>query len=133
MWVRVLLLSLPVMFIAACIMLRDYALWLAENILPECVTYSEFGIYCPGCGLTRCILAVMNGDILLAIRNNAAVMALILFVILFYGEIVLFSFGKDVHLLPRNVWFWVTFGVLCALYIVLRNFVPQLQPISLSA
>lgn len=127
-WVRVLLLSLPVVFITACVLLQDTALWIAENVLPECVSFVELHIYCPGCGLTRCILAVMNGRLWLAVRCNAVVTMLFLFIALLYTELVFLSFGKDVYLLPRKAWVWILFGIMAAGYFVLRNFIPELQP-----
>jgi hypothetical protein len=128
-WVRIVLLALPFVFVICCILLRDTAYYIAENLLPECESYSNLGIYCPGCGLTRCILAIMSGDLWLAFRNNAVIFCLFTFVALLYAEAVFLSFGKDVHLLPRKAWFFIAFGVCAVLYLVLRNFVPILEPV----
>ncbi len=132
-WVRILLLLLPVIFVITCVLLQDTALWIAENALPECVSFAELGIYCPGCGLTRCILAVMNGDLWLAFRNNAAVTVLFICIVLLYAEMIMLSFGKDVHLLPRKAWIWILLGIAAGAYFVLRNFIPELQPLPLIA
>ncbi len=128
-WVRIVLLSLPLLFILGCIFLRDTAYGIADNLLPPCNTYVSLGVLCPGCGLTRCIMAVMDGDLLLALRSNAAVVFLFLCIGLFYAEIVLLSFGKDVRILPRKVWFWVTVGIIAAVYFVARNYIPELAPL----
>lgn len=128
-WVRAVLLSLPVLFVLGCIFLRDTAYSIAANLLPPCSTYALLGVLCPGCGLTRCIMAVMNGDLLLALRSNAAAVFLFLCIGLFYMEIVLLSFGKDVHILPRKTWFWITVGIIAAVYFVARNYIPVLAPL----
>lgn len=127
-WVRIALLLLPVILLAAALLLRDFAVYLAREVLPPCNTYTLAGIYCPGCGLTRCILALMEFDVLLALRQNAVIVMLLVLLLLLYAEAVLLSFGKDVHLLPRFAWFWILFGILAAGYLVLRNFVPWLMP-----
>ncbi len=130
-WVRILLLSLPVIFVAACILLRDFAYSLAVNVMPPCDTYSKLGFLCAGCGLTRCILAIMEGNLFLAVRSNAAVFLLFVCVVLLYIEILLLSFGKDVRILPRKPWVWVIVGILAAVYFVLRNFFDVLAPLPL--
>lgn len=132
-WVRAVLLSLPVIFVLCCIILRDYAFYIAQNYLPPCVSYSHLGIYCPGCGLTRFILAIMSGDLWLAFRCNAVIFCLFAALIAIYAEFVLLSFGKDVHLLPRKPLFYVIFAIAAAVYFVLRNFVPILEPPALIA
>lgn len=41
--------------------------------VPLCVVYHLTGLHCPGCGATRAIHALLDGDLMLALRNNAAV------------------------------------------------------------
>ena len=128
-WVRILLLAVPIAVIAGAVLLRDTAVQLAKEVIPPCVTYERLGIYCPGCGVTRCILALMQGNLWLALRNNAAIIALLFMLVLLYAEAVLLSFGKDIHLLPRKSWFWIAFGSCAAVYFAARNFIPELMPV----
>ncbi len=37
-----------------------------------CVFHSLTGLYCPGCGITRMVMSLMNTDIRGAVRYNAA-------------------------------------------------------------
>jgi len=127
-WVRIVLLSLPAIAVIGCILLKDFAVYIADNFIPSCDFYSSFGLYCPGCGLTRCILSIMHGKIWLAFRCNAFAFCMILGLLILYIEAVLLSFGKDVHILPRKSWFYVAFAVASAVYLILRNVVPILAP-----
>ncbi|MBQ8515814.1 MAG: DUF2752 domain-containing protein [Ruminococcus sp.] len=131
-WIRIGLTALPAVLLLAAILLRDNAVYLAEEVIPPCNTYELLGIFCPGCGLTRCMLALMHGNVWLAFRCNAVVVLLLLALVLLYAERVLWCFGRDVRILPRMGWFWICFGICAAGYFVLRNFVPELSPPSLN-
>lgn len=39
--------------------------------IPECPIHYLFGIYCPGCGVTRALKALINGNIKNALHDNA--------------------------------------------------------------
>ena len=42
-----------------------------ENVwFPKCVFYQITGLHCPGCGATRSLHALANGNFYLAVRNN---------------------------------------------------------------
>ena len=95
-----------------------------------CPSYTFFGIYCPGCGTTRAVKALLGGDILLAIRQNAAIPALILLAALYYLEFALKIFGVRFRIPPlHNVKFMVILLVLWLAYFILRNFIPAIAPI----
>lgn len=42
--------------------------------LPLCPTYHLTGLHCPGCGASRAVHALLDGDLPLALQNNALVM-----------------------------------------------------------
>lgn len=46
--------------------------------IPECVILKTFGIYCPGCGATRAVYSLYNGDILQSIYYNPIIIYLII-------------------------------------------------------
>jgi hypothetical protein len=45
---------------------------------PRCFFNMTTGMHCPGCGLTRCLHALLHGDILQALAYNALAVVLIL-------------------------------------------------------
>lgn len=55
-----------------------YALWCkATSWHIPCVFHKITGLYCPGCGITRMSLALLEGNFRVAFRSNAAVFILI--------------------------------------------------------
>jgi hypothetical protein len=41
----------------------------------RCPIYALTGFYCPGCGSTRAVRAILNGDLQLAFHDNALLLA----------------------------------------------------------
>nr|WP_228019647.1 DUF2752 domain-containing protein [Brachybacterium epidermidis] len=41
--------------------------------IPLCVVYHLTGLHCPGCGAIRSVHALLDGDLALALRNNALI------------------------------------------------------------
>lgn len=93
-----------------------------------CVFHLATGYYCPGCGNTRSAEALLRGNILLALRNNAVLPFLTLVLLILYIELIFSALGKPKKILPRKAWLWWIIGGLFAVYLVVRNFVPVLAP-----
>ena len=109
-------------------MCRERFMRLAE-LMPECSVYKYTGYYCPGCGNTRSVRALMHGDILLALRNNPTLPFCGLIGLLGYAEFLIGFSGRNIKLVPRKLWFWILVAVLFAAYFVVRNFVPAIAPV----
>jgi hypothetical protein len=54
---------------------------------PKCFFYTFTGLYCPGCGTQRAIVALLHGDILKALRENF--LAVSAFPFLIYSFVIL--------------------------------------------
>jgi len=83
------LLTLGVLLVlgaAACIVLlavppgSPHAKW-----LPKCMFHQMTGLYCPGCGATRALSAMLHGDLKSSLHNNLLLfplLALIVFLLM---------------------------------------------------
>src|SRR5699024_3622710 len=44
-----------------------------QTDIPLCPVYHLTGLHCPGCGAIRSVHALIDGDVLLALRNNVLI------------------------------------------------------------
>lgn len=97
--------------------------------LGVCTFYMLTGIYCPGCGNTRSVTAMLHGHFLTAVRNNASLPFISLLLLCLYIELLFDIFGKPVKILPRKTWLWCSVIGVFMVYFVVRNFIPEIAPI----
>ena len=85
------------------------------------------GYFCPGCGNTRSIIALVNGYIILSLRYNPFIILLFVFLILLYIELFTSTFYIHKKIIPRsNKFLFVTLGIMIIYYFI-RNFIPILM------
>lgn len=89
-----------------------YRFWLHAFIaLPPCLFYEHLGIYCPGCGGTRSIFALLSGNLFLSVYYNPIVLYCVLIVGLY---LILQTFdrlrGKKEYSMPFSP-FYVYVGI----------------------
>ncbi len=81
------------------------------SFLPPCTFYEATHLYCPGCGNTRALRALVHGDILLSLRCN----------ILLLPGIAMVFFLFMVPRLSRSRTLCRTVLVIVLLFSILRN------------
>ena len=79
--------------------------------LPKCMFYQWTGLYCPGCGSTRALSALLHGDIRASLHNNVLLIP--------GGLLLVVLIVKPGISLKRPV--AVTIAAIVIAYAVLRN------------
>ena len=92
-----------------------------HSFFPTCMFHAATGLYCPGCGATRALYALLHGNFLLALKDNALFMATLL-VLAGWSARFIFRRSKrqpvTFSLSPNFLW---GFLVVAVVFAVLRN------------
>lgn len=107
---------------------RDFIMSLAP-LLGGCTFHKMTGLWCPGCGNTRSVNAMLHGHFLLALRNNISLPFIASVLFCFYIELVFSIFGRNIKILTRKAWVWWTILALFGVYFIVRNFIPAIAPV----
>lgn len=94
----------------------------SSSLFPACPLHSLTGLNCPGCGATRGMHALLNGDVLAALDYNVLLVGFVPLMI--YGFVVLISLGVRGRAVPPPIYFpQLIFGFSLVLlaFGVLRN------------
>ena len=114
----------PALLITVIVLLAAAALWflMGKPTISYCWFYSEHHIYCPGCGCTRALIALLRGDLLQSLYYNPAVAYTvgILGVYLVSQTIQRLRRGRGWALRYADWWFSGLLGILAA-NCLLRN------------
>lgn len=92
-----------------------------HSFFPACMFHAATGLYCPGCGATRALYALLHGNFLLALKDNALFMATLAVLAVWSVRFLLRKLKSQpttLNLSPKFLW-----GVLVAamVFAVLRN------------
>lgn len=128
---RILVIVIPILAVLTTIVAAR--LLLRYVTFPPCPFYKLTHIYCPGCGNTRMVRALLQGNLLLAVRQNAMPFLLFGGFVPFYIEFAV-SFWKPGFTIKliHNRWVLAAFGVVLVAYAVARNFIPAIAPVTLT-
>lgn len=97
---------------------------------PPCLLYKVTGIYCPSCGITRAVEALLSGDILLSVRQNGFLFIYIFCVLWIYLELfVKIVLEKKFKFSILKLKFLYALLIILGIYTVLRNIFPVLAPL----
>lgn len=65
-------------------MIEELKAWLDTLPFLECQLREEIGLYCPGCGGTRAVLSLLQGNIIESIKYNPIVVYAIVVTIIYF-------------------------------------------------
>lgn len=120
---KILVIAIPIALATALLLLKDSIVLWAQTF-PDCPFRELTGLYCPGCGNTRSVLHLLDGDIIMSLRYNIVPIILILIFTMLYLEWISIAFSKHKVVLPRKTSFWIIFVSIIMAYLLLRNFIP---------
>lgn len=88
-----------------------------------CVFHAVLGVYCPGCGITRMLFALIRFDIVEAFGYNQFMFIVLpIFAIFFIHDIYIYIVGKKNYWFKKiPKWVYITLLVLVFVWMILRN------------
>lgn len=111
-----LLLSIPLFF------LYRFVMTLLPRRLSGCILHDFLFLYCPVCGGTRALSALLRLDLLAALRYNAFVVFVFFVFLVLDGIAWARFFQKRTPLFRISAPFWICAAVLLVAFGVLRNY-----------
>ena len=94
-----------------------------------CFIHEIFGIYCPGCGITRMLLSIIKLDFIGAFRYNPLLFILLPFgLYLFIDNIYSIYKNKEPIYKKINNKVWIILIIILIIYGILRNIYVPLAP-----
>ena len=86
----------------------------------ECPIFHYLNIYCAGCGATRMVIALLQGNIYQAFRYNPLMFILLILGII-YGIWMIIYYIKNKMILVPTLKIWLIIIGVMIVYMVLRN------------
>ncbi len=114
---------IPLMYFSAVFVIRNIT-------LPPCIYYTTAHIYCPGCGFTRAVEALMRGDVLLSLRQNPLLIIGMVLLAVYYIGFLVRAFGGSLKIkfLHSTGILWASL-IFLSVFTVLRNVIPAFAPV----
>src|SRR5438067_7322505 len=92
------------------------------SLYPRCVFHTVTGLHCPGCGTTRCLHALLHGQLRQAAAYNALALLALPFLLVWAARRALaFLRGVPVRARPLPRWAYVVLVGAVLAFFVLRN------------
>lgn len=86
-----------------------------------CIFHTVTGYYCPGCGATRALIALLDGHLVESVKYNPIILLAALVWLAWFLEELLRLAGRAKKIIPRSGGFWIAVLGMFFCYGVLRN------------
>lgn len=104
-----------------------FFLYTKINIFIPCIFHELTGLYCPGCGITRCLVSIIKLDFMQAFRYNMLVFILLpIFIFIGIKKYYCWLLNKQCFLFSNR--FYITLAIITILFGILRNIFPVFAP-----
>lgn len=92
------------------------------GVYVPCIFRKITHLYCPGCGITRMLAAILTGDFYQALRYNPLICILLPLVIVYLVDYLINQARGRKSLLVRTPnWVWILMIVALVIYGIMRN------------
>jgi hypothetical protein len=109
------LVSIPAFVILGFIFLK----FIQPKMIVPCVFYMFTGFYCPGCGGTRAVMALLKGNFLLSLWYHPLVIYAVVIYVLYMASHTLAFFSPSIRGLKyRNAYLYIALGIVAVNFIV---------------
>jgi len=91
--------------------------------IPTCFVNKKFGILCPSCGGTRCVVNLILGNIKESFLYHPVFFIMIIYLVIVNILYIVNSVREKeiaTYLYPKMK-FWITFLIILAIYTIIRN------------
>lgn len=107
------------LFAVAYVLRASEPLWMPLRM--PCLFHLKTGLYCPGCGATRCVTRLIHGDLLGAVRANAGMVYALMWLL---GWCIVSTYCAWKPRARPQLSYWWLWGSLIAwlVYVIVRNF-----------
>ena len=116
-----ILIELGIVILALIIYISIKYNWTA--IIPPCYVYQNFGLLCPSCGGTRCMIELVKGHFESAFYYHPIFFATVLYLLVANSIYVVNLFRKNkiaTWLYPKTK-FWIIFCIIMVAFTIIRN------------
>ena len=95
------------------------------SVFPECLIYKHFGILCPSCGATRCVINLLQGNLYVSFLYHPIFFITIIYLIILNFVYIVNSLKKQEILkwIYPNLKKVIIFIILLLIFTVVRNII----------